>query len=116
LDVDDELLIEAARRLESTATRADLVRGDARKLPFPDAHFDLIIDFGTCFHIGRSADALREVNRTLTPGGIFATETKLNQLFSHPLRSRRRFLPWMAAAGLAHHRHAGLWQSRYRIA
>ena len=115
LDVDRQLLEEAECRLETTGTRAELVLGDARRLPFPDGEFDLIIDFGTCFHIARSDEALREVTRALTPGGIFATETKLNQLFSHPVRSRRRFLPWHAALALAHRRHAGLWQSRYRL-
>ena len=116
LDVDNTLLNEADRRIQSTGIRAELVLGDATRLPFPDAQFDLIIDFGTCFHIGRSSDALQEISRTLTPGGIFATETKLNQLLSQPVRSRRRFLPWDAAAGLVRHRHAGLWQSRYRRA
>jgi ubiquinone/menaquinone biosynthesis C-methylase UbiE len=114
LDVDPTLLDEAGRRLSSSATRAELVLGDVRRLPFPDGDFDLIIDFGTCFHIDRADKALREVSRALVPGGIFATETKLNQLFSHPLRSLGRFLPWSAASALAHRRYAGLWQSRYR--
>jgi ubiquinone/menaquinone biosynthesis C-methylase UbiE len=116
LDVDATLLNEAERRLETTGTCAELVLGDVRRLPFPDADFDLIIDFGTCFHIDRPEAALREISRTLMPGGIFATETKLSQLFSHPLRSRGRFLPWSAASALVPHRHAGLWQSRYRCA
>jgi ubiquinone/menaquinone biosynthesis C-methylase UbiE len=116
LDVDAGLLEEAGRRLESTGTCAELVRGDVRRLPFPDGDFDLIIDFGTCFHIDRPEAALREISRTLAPGGIFATETKLNQLFSHPVRSRGRFLPWSAASALVHRRQAGLWQSRVRCA
>jgi ubiquinone/menaquinone biosynthesis C-methylase UbiE len=114
LDVDRALLDDARRRLGITGTRSELVLGDARRLPFPDGDFDLIIDFGTCFHIARAYEALREVSRTLVAGGIFATETKLNQLFSHPLRSHRRFLPWSAASSLVHQRHAGLWQSRSR--
>jgi ubiquinone/menaquinone biosynthesis C-methylase UbiE len=113
LDIDRELLDEAGRRLDSTGTPAELIPGDVRRLPFPSADFDLIIDFGTCFHIDRPDDALREISRVLAPGGIFATETKLNQLFSHPLRSWGRSLPWSAAYPLVHLRHAGLWQSRY---
>jgi ubiquinone/menaquinone biosynthesis C-methylase UbiE len=112
LDVDRGLLDQARRLLSSTRTHAELVLGDVRRLPFPDGDFDLIIDFGTCFHIARADEALREISRALVPGGIFATETKLNQLFSHPLRSLGRFLPWSAASGLVHQRHAGLWQSR----
>jgi ubiquinone/menaquinone biosynthesis C-methylase UbiE len=115
LDVDQALLDQARGRLRSSGTRAELVLGDVRRLPFPDSDFDLIIDFGTCFQIARADDALREVSRTLVAGGIFATETKLNQLFSHPLRSHGRFLPWSAAFRLVHQRHAGLWESRLRI-
>lgn len=113
LDVDRALLDQARRRLSSTRTRAELVRGDVRRLPFPDGDFDLIIDFGTCFHIARADEALREVSRVLVAGGIFATETRLNQLFSYPRRSHGRFLPWSAASGLVHQRHAGLWQSGF---
>ena len=116
LDADRAVLEQARRRLSSSGPRAELVLGDVRRLPFPDGDFDLIIDFGTCFHIARADEALREVARALVAGGTFATETKLNQLFSHPLRSHGRFLPWSAASLLVHQRHAGLWQSRLRIA
>ena len=116
LDIDRDLLDEAGRRLDSNGTRAELIPGDVRRLPFPSSDFDLILDFGTCFHIDRPDEALREIARVLAPGGIFATETKLNQLFSHPLRSRGRSLPWSAVSALGHRRHAGLWQSRYRLA
>jgi ubiquinone/menaquinone biosynthesis C-methylase UbiE len=116
LDIDRALLDDAGRRLSQTGTQAELILGDARQLPFPDGEFDLIIDFGTCYHIDGSDQALREISRTLVPGGIFATETKLSQLFSHPLRSRGRFLPWSAASALVRRRYAGLWQSRCRCA
>jgi ubiquinone/menaquinone biosynthesis C-methylase UbiE len=114
LDIDRSLIEQAVRRVRTTAIRAELVAGDVRQLPFPDRHFDLVIDFGTCFHIARADEALREVSRILAAGGIFATETKLNQLFSHPVRSRGRVIPWSAAAALAPRSHAGLWQSRWR--
>jgi ubiquinone/menaquinone biosynthesis C-methylase UbiE len=116
LDIDRELLDEAGRHLKRTGTSAELIPGDVRRLPFPPADFDLVIDFGTCFHIDRPDQALREISRVLAPGGIFATETRLSQLFSHPLRSRGRFLPWSAVSPLRHLRHAGLWQSRSRRA
>jgi ubiquinone/menaquinone biosynthesis C-methylase UbiE len=116
LDIDRELLDEAGRHLNSTGTSAELIPGDVRRLPFPSADFDLIVDFGTCFHIDRPSHAMREISRVLVPGGIFATETKLNQLFSHPLRSRGRSLPWPVESPLMPLRHAALWQSRYRQA
>ena len=76
---------------------AEVFAADVRALPFPDAAFDLVFDFGTLWHIARAADALVEIARVLRPGGYFIHETKLNQLASHPVRSLVRRLPWSAA-------------------
>jgi ubiquinone/menaquinone biosynthesis C-methylase UbiE len=114
LDIDPMLLTEAEQRLTETGTPAELVPGDVRNLPFPDGSFDVVIDFGTCFHVGRPGDALREIARVLAPGGIFATETKLSQLLAHPVRSKQRRLPWAATTELVPLRRALLWQSRRR--
>lgn len=116
LDIDPMLLTEAEQRLQETGTHAELIPGDVRDMPFPDGSFDVVIDFGTCFHVGRAGNALREIARVLTPGGIFATETKLSQLLAHPGRSIRRRLPWTATAELTPLRGAVLWQSRRRRA
>jgi ubiquinone/menaquinone biosynthesis C-methylase UbiE len=115
VDIDPSLLLEAQVRVTETDTPAELIVADVRQLPFPDRHFDLVIDFGTCFHVGRPHEALCEVARTLAPAGIFVTETRLSQLLSHPIRSRGRSLPWRKATALAPRRSAGLWQSHWRI-
>jgi SAM-dependent methyltransferase len=109
LDIDRELLDDARRRCG-----AELVHGDVRDLPFPDASFDVVIDFGTCYHIARPEAALREIARVLAPEGLFVTETPLSQLLSHPIRSFGRRLPWDAVPGLAPARHRGLWSSRIK--
>ncbi len=114
VDIDPSLLADARTRLNETGTRAELFVADVRCLPFPDGYFDLIIDFGTCFHVARADQALKEVARTLTFAGIFATETRLSQMLSHPIRSRGRSLPWRAAETLAPRRRAALWQSHWR--
>ena len=114
LDIDEELLALASRRLAASDHPVELVHGDVREMPFDDADFDLVVDFGTCYHIARPADALREIARVLRPGGAFVTETPLNQLFAHPMRTRGRSLPW-GSSGLAPLRHVGMWQSRLRV-
>jgi ubiquinone/menaquinone biosynthesis C-methylase UbiE len=114
IDIDPLLLAEAHDRLGKTGTRAELILADVRRLPFPDGCFDLIIDFGTCFHVARAEQALDEVARTLALAGIFATETRLSQILSHPIRSRGRVLPWRSTQRLAPRRRAGLWQSHWR--
>ncbi len=114
LDIDAALLSEARAHLDQAGATAELLPGDVRALPFSAAAFDVVVDFGTCFHISQPARALREIARVLSPGGMFITETKLSQLLSHPVRARGRRLPWAAVPELEPLRHALLWESRRR--
>jgi SAM-dependent methyltransferase len=116
LDIDPALLAEAVERVRNTCTYATLVEGDVRDLPFEAGRFDLVIDFGTCYHVsdtmeGRRA-ALREVARVLQPGGLFVHETRVAQRLAHPLRSFGRTLPWWAVPTLVPDRSALLWGVR----
>jgi ubiquinone/menaquinone biosynthesis C-methylase UbiE len=112
LDLEPQLLAIAEARLARRGVHAELVVGDVRAMPFADASFDVVIDFGTCWHVTRPADALTEVARVLAPGGRLVHETRLSQRLAHPIRSRRRTLPWGSAPALARERHAMLWASR----
>lgn len=112
LDIDGELLMEAADNLREHGTEAELHRGDVRQMPFADEAFDVIVDFGTLYHIARSQTALDEIARVLAPGGTFVYETKASQFLSHPVRSRGRRLPALADHGLRRRRWAMLWASR----
>ena len=115
LDIDGELLMEAADNLREQGTVAELCCGDVRRMPFDDESFDVVIDFGTLYHIARSPAALDEIARVLAPGGAFVYETKASQLLSHPVRSRGRRLPAPAAHGLQRRRWAMLWASRTKV-
>jgi len=112
LDIDEELLVEAAENLREHGTEAELCHGDVRQMPFADEAFDVIIDFGTLYHIARPQAALSEIARVLAPGGTFVYETKAAQFLSHPVRSRGRRLPAPAVYDLRHRRWAMLWASR----
>lgn len=112
LDIDGELLTEAADNLREHGSRAELCCGDVRRMPFADEAFDVVIDFGTLYHIARSRAALDEIARVLAPAGTFAYETKASQFLAHPGRSRGRRLPALATHGLRHRRWAVLWASR----
>jgi SAM-dependent methyltransferase len=67
LDFAEEGLLYAARR----AGLAGFVRGDVRALPFRGRSFDLITIFDVLAHLdpGQEAEALREAERCLRPGG-----------------------------------------------
>jgi SAM-dependent methyltransferase len=112
VDVDEELLAGAERTLIDTAVAATLVRADVRSLPFEDGSFDLVFDFGTCYHIARPEEALREISRVLRAGGRFVHETRVAQLVAHPTRFSADGLPWRAAPHLLPTRRALFWASR----
>lgn len=114
IDIDPELLAAARNRLAEMRVMAELRRADVRALPFPDGCFDVVVDFGTCYHIGGAARALAQIARVLTPGGLFVEETPLSQLLSHPVRAFGSRLPWTETRSLARARSGLLWSSRVR--
>ena len=119
LDIDPALLAEARERVRNTCTYATLVEGDVRDLPFEAARFDLVIDFGTCYHASDTMDgrrtALTEVSRVLGDGGLFVHETRVAQCLAHPLRSFGRALPWAEVPSLVRDRSAMLWTARRKV-
>jgi SAM-dependent methyltransferase len=62
-------------RAEGVAERVEVQDGDARKLPFPDGSFDVVVSSLAIHNIpereGR-AQAMREIGRVLKPGGRLA--------------------------------------------
>lgn len=114
IDADATLVARARHRVQETQTIAEAHRADVRALPFGDASFDLVIDFGTCYHISRRARALAEIARVLRPGGLFVEETPLSQLLSHPVRGFGRRIPWTAEPRLVRVAARLLWTSRVR--
>lgn len=90
---------------------AAAVLGDANHLPFRPGSFDLVLDFGTCFHA--DPRALHEVARVLRPGGRFVHETRWAQRIAHP-GHRPRPLDWTPAPELHQERSALLWSVRRR--
>ncbi|MEO8563572.1 MAG: class I SAM-dependent methyltransferase [bacterium] len=119
LDIDATLMERAHERIAVRHVAATLHVGDVRDLPFVGGRFDLVLDFGTCYHVsggptGRLT-ALNEISRVLRVGGLLVHETRLAQRLAHPLRSLRRSLPWTAVPMLARDRSAVLWGARRRV-
>jgi SAM-dependent methyltransferase len=115
IDVDQELVAIAQQRLRVLDVDATVHHADVRELPFADASFDLVIDFGTCYHVSRAETALAEIGRVLRPGGSFVHETPIAQCLAHPVRSFGRRLPWRRVDGFARRRSALLWAMRQKV-
>jgi SAM-dependent methyltransferase len=113
---------------------AAAARGDARRLPFPDATFDVVITSEVLEHIQDDVAAIAEMVRVLKPGGRFAATVpawlpevvnwKLSDEYHAPkapgghvrIYSRTELRAKLAAAGLTvdgHHRahalHSPYW-------
>ena len=120
IDSDAELARVARLRSIKEKLKVRVTEGDVRSMPYEDASFDLVIDFGTCYHVSGGVvgarRALREISRVLAPGGLFVHETPAAQHLAHPVRSFGRTLPWNDVPSLAFERTAVLWTRRRRIA
>jgi ubiquinone/menaquinone biosynthesis C-methylase UbiE len=112
LDCDAELLALAQKNAGHVAR---LVEADARAMPFADASFDVVFDFGTYYHCDDPEQVLAEILRVLAPGGMLIGEARLSQLISHPTVFRqtgRRSYSGEPRVRLA--RHGVLWLSLIR--
>ena len=112
VDVDARALRDAEKSTRWEPLPVDLRLDDVRELSFASGSFDLVVDFGTCYHISSPDRALREVARVLRQGGLFVHETVLAQHVSHPGRQRNPALPWEAAPQLVKARSALFWATR----
>jgi ubiquinone/menaquinone biosynthesis C-methylase UbiE len=70
----DPRMIRRARRKAGSLPNTTFVEGDITSLEFPDASFDLVMDFGIVHHVPNWKDALAEVHRTLKIHGEFLFE------------------------------------------
>jgi ubiquinone/menaquinone biosynthesis C-methylase UbiE len=74
-------------RLALEGLSADVRVGDAERLPFPDASFDIVYSYGVLHHTPDTPRAFAEVHRVLRPGG-----TMLAMIYRVP--SLTGFLLW----------------------
>lgn len=112
LDNDGSLIHEAEENMERLNVAAELIHGDVREMPVESCAFDMVVDFGTLYHIARHQEGLAEIERVLKPGGVFVYETPLMQVFSHPIRSQSKLLDWRASPELRFDRFGWLWNAR----
>jgi ubiquinone/menaquinone biosynthesis C-methylase UbiE len=75
IDVDERQVMRARARLDGTwGDRLRLEVGDVSAMPFADASFDLVLDFGIIHHVPIWQQAVGEIHRVLRPDGQFLFE------------------------------------------
>jgi ubiquinone/menaquinone biosynthesis C-methylase UbiE len=72
IDIATNLLEQARQRASAENLQAVFEEGDAEQLPFPDAHFDLVISMFGAMFAPRPELVAAELARVCRPGGIIA--------------------------------------------
>ncbi len=117
LDADPAMIAAAARRTKIEGTQLHLVEGQAERLPFNDAAFDLVIAVTVLCFVRDAKQAFIEMARVLKPGGqlvigelgrwsLWAAHRRIRGWIGHPtwraamFRSAAELRGLVRAAGL----------------
>lgn len=84
-------VLRARRRLRRAGQKATIRHGDAARLPFADASFDLVMGIGVITYVGY-AEFLREAARVLAPGGLLTITAGTSHTAPDWTRERLRTL------------------------
>ncbi len=97
LDPDQGMIEQAGAKFRAAGIRAELLRGYAEALPFPDGSFDVVLSSLMFHHLDGPTKraALREWRRMLAPGGVLVLVD-----FGVPRSALLRALTWPARLGL----------------
>jgi SAM-dependent methyltransferase len=75
VDVCLEWLVVARRLIAASGANAYLAAGHAEALPLPSASIGSLVALDVLEHVGNLEATLREVDRVVAPGGVFAAAT-----------------------------------------
>jgi ubiquinone/menaquinone biosynthesis C-methylase UbiE len=73
LDISEDMIAIAERNAKEygLAERVRYIKGDARKMPFDDEHFDAVFSNGSLHEWANPEEILNEIARVLKPGGRY---------------------------------------------
>ena len=69
IDLTDAAVAMATEHLALEGFKANIARGDAERLTFPDNTFDIFYSWGVLHHTPNTAQTIAEAHRVLKPGG-----------------------------------------------
>ena len=70
IDLTERAVAHTQERFAAMGLRSELSVGDAERLAYPDATFDLVYSWGVLHHSPDTEAAIAEVHRVLKPGGV----------------------------------------------
>jgi SAM-dependent methyltransferase len=70
IDLTERAVDHARRRLALFGLESRVQRGDAERLSFADASFDVVYSWGVIHHSPQTPRAVAEIHRVLRPGGV----------------------------------------------
>ena len=74
-DLSAGMVAEARDELAACRPEGDVYVADVQRLPFPDAHFDVVFANHMLYHVQELAAALSQLRRVIKPGGVLYAAT-----------------------------------------
>ncbi len=85
-DLEEKLVRRAVKnRPKSVEEFISFFVADAQDLPFPDAYFDAVVNFGIIHHVLDWRRCISELSRVLRQGGAFYFEEIYPPLYANPI-------------------------------
>lgn len=82
-------MVKQAQAARPDGKHMDFVNGSVEKLPFPDAHFDLVLTTLSFHHWSDQQKGLHEIRRVLRGGGLFVLTDILTARWLRWILARR---------------------------
>jgi ubiquinone/menaquinone biosynthesis C-methylase UbiE len=76
VDISAPMMEQLERQLTAEHRQPDLLLGDATRLPFRDASFNVALAVHVLHLVASARDAIAEIRRVLTPGGAFLQQIR----------------------------------------
>jgi len=89
MDLDIKMVAQAKTYLsEEELKRVKLYAGDAEKIPFDDATFDMVFSFGILHHVIDWRSSLNEIGRVMKKEGLYIMEELYPSLYQNFITKR----------------------------
>ena len=90
IDISDSMLALARARMPTDQAPVELRHGEAVRIPYPDASFDVAVSTQVLEYVADIATALSEIHRVLRPGGrVLILDTDWDSIVWHSNDERR---------------------------